>query len=159
MSDDPHRPDDQYSRVNYRRLIASLHDVLLPGGLLLIQILNYEGFLATGKRCLPVNLRPGDDGKEIVFLRTMSPGEDGRVLAARGAARQQLPTTLWSRARRLLDQLQRVHVLGDMAQPPGNRLERLSDGRHSVRINDQYRVTFRWKDGAAEEVWCGDYHD
>ena len=74
-------------------------------------------------------------------------------------ARQQLPKTLWNRARRLLDQLQRVHDLGDMAQPPGNRLERLSDGRHSVRINDQYRVTFHWKDGAAEEVWCGDYHD
>ena len=74
-------------------------------------------------------------------------------------ARQQLPKTLWSRARRLLDQLQRVHVLGSIAQPPGNRLERLSDGRHSVRINDQYRVTFRWKDGPAEEVGCGDDHD
>jgi proteic killer suppression protein len=45
-----------------------------------------------------------------------------------------------------------------MAQPPGNRLERFGDG-YSVRVNDQYRVTFRWKDGAAEEVWCGDYHD
>ena len=62
------------------RFLASLHDILLPGGLLLIQILNYEGILATGKRHLPVNLRPGDDGKEIVFLRLMSPAEDGRVL-------------------------------------------------------------------------------
>jgi SAM-dependent methyltransferase len=59
---------------------ASAHDVLLPGGLLLIQILNYEGILATGKRSLPVNVRPGDDGKEIVFLRLMSPLENGRVL-------------------------------------------------------------------------------
>ncbi len=75
------------------------------------------------------------------------------------AARKQLPRALWPRARRLLDQLQRAPVLGDMAQPPGNRLERLSDGRHSVRVNDQYRVAFRWEDGAAEEVWCGDYHD
>ena len=74
------------------------------------------------------------------------------------AARKQLPTALWPRARRLLDQLQRAHVVGDMAQPPGNRFERLSDRRYSVRINDQYRVTFRWENGAAEEVWCGDYH-
>ena len=74
------------------------------------------------------------------------------------AARQQLPVSLWPRARRLLDQLQRAHVVGDMAQPPGNRFERLSDGRYSVRVNDQYRVTFHWADGAAKEVWCGDYH-
>ena len=74
------------------------------------------------------------------------------------AARQQLPVPLWPRARRLLDQLQRAHVVGDMAQPPGNRFERLSDGRYSVRVNDQYRVTFYWADGSAKEVWCGDYH-
>jgi proteic killer suppression protein len=89
-----------------------------------------------------------DAGTEDIF--------DGRNTKA---ARQQLPQALWLRARRLLDQLQRAHVIGDMAQPPGNRLERLMDGRYSVRINDQYRVTFRWKDGAAVEVWCGDYHD
>jgi len=75
------------------------------------------------------------------------------------AARRQLPRSLWARAHRLLDQLQRAHRLGDMAQPPGNRLEPLTDGRHSVRINDQYRVVFRGVGDAAEEVWCGDYHD
>ncbi len=74
------------------------------------------------------------------------------------AARKQLPVPLWPRARRLLDQLQRTHLVGDMAQPPGNRFERLSDGRYSVRVNDQYRVTFHWANGAAKEVWCGDYH-
>ena len=74
------------------------------------------------------------------------------------AARQQLPQTLWLRARRLLDQLQQAHVVGDMGQPPGNKFEKLHDGRYSVRVNDQYRVTFNWKDDAAEEVWCGDYH-
>jgi len=62
------------------RFLVSLHEVLLPGGLLVLQFLNYEGFLATGKRSLPVNLRPGDDGKEIVFLRLMSPAGHGRVL-------------------------------------------------------------------------------
>jgi proteic killer suppression protein len=75
-------------------------------------------------------------------------------------ARKRLPKDLWSRACRLLDQLQRAHVLGDMAQPPGNRLEPLRNtDKHSVRVNDQYCVVFRWKDGAAEEVWCGDDHD
>lgn len=75
------------------------------------------------------------------------------------AARQRLPQSLWPRARRLLDQLQRAHVVGDMVQPPGNRLERLTDGRCSIRVNDQYRVAFHWEEGTAEEVWCGDCHD
>jgi proteic killer suppression protein len=66
---------------------------------------------------------------------------------------------VWKRAQRLLDQLQRAHGLKDMAIPPGNRLEQLTDDRYSVRINDQYRVTFSWKDVAPEDVWCGDYHD
>ena len=89
-----------------------------------------------------------DAGTEDIF--------DGRNTKS---ARQQLPRTVWPRARRVLDQLQWAHVVGDMAQPPGNRLERLRDGQYSVRLNDQYRVTFRWNDGGAEEVWCGDYHD
>ena len=62
------------------RFLASLHEVLLPGGLFLIQLLNYEGILATGTRHLPVNVRPGDDGKEIVFLRLISPADNGRML-------------------------------------------------------------------------------
>jgi proteic killer suppression protein len=89
-----------------------------------------------------------DAGTEDLF--------DGRN---RKAARKQLPQSRWPRARRLLDQLQRAHAVGDMAQPPGNRLERRSDGRWSVRVNDQYRITFRWEGGAVEEVWCGDDHD
>ena len=51
--------------------------------------------------------------------------------------------------------------LGDLAMPPGNRLERLKGDRidcHSVRINDQYRVTFRWEQGHAHEVRAEDYH-
>ena len=75
------------------------------------------------------------------------------------AARQRIQKLLWPRVRRLLDQLQRAHLVGDMAQPPGNRFESFRDGRYSVRVNNQYRVTFRWRDGAAQEVWCGDYHD
>ena len=51
--------------------------------------------------------------------------------------------------------------LGDLAMPPGNRLERLKGGWrgfHSIRINDQWRVVFRWRDGNAYEVQVIAYH-
>ena len=51
--------------------------------------------------------------------------------------------------------------LNDLRVPPGNRLEKLSGdrkGRYSIRINEQYRICFRWKDGNAYEVEIGDYH-
>lgn len=52
-------------------------------------------------------------------------------------------------------------VLGDLAVPPGNRLERLRgdrEGQHSIRINGQYRVCFVWRDGKAYDVEVTDYH-
>ncbi len=51
--------------------------------------------------------------------------------------------------------------LEDMAAVPGNRLENLGGGRkgqHGIRINDQWRICFVWRDGAAEEVEIVDYH-
>jgi len=51
--------------------------------------------------------------------------------------------------------------LGDLRSPPGNRLERLRgalDGFWSIRVNDQWRVVFRWNDGHAEDVRVMDYH-
>ena len=51
--------------------------------------------------------------------------------------------------------------LEDLAMPPGNRLEALKGGRkgqHIVRINDQYRICFTWKEGAAYDVEITDYH-
>lgn len=82
-------------------------------------------------------------------------GEDTR------AARRRLPTALWPVARRKLTQLNRVEELREMGVPPGNRLERLRGdraGQHSVRINDQYRVCFRWEEGHADDVEVTDYH-
>lgn len=52
-------------------------------------------------------------------------------------------------------------VLTDLAVPPGNRLERLAgdrSGQHSVRINDQYRICFRWTDAGPDQVEITDYH-
>ncbi len=51
--------------------------------------------------------------------------------------------------------------LDDLRVPPGNRLEKLKGsraGQHSIRINDQWRICFRWKDGNAYDVEIVDYH-
>lgn len=76
-------------------------------------------------------------------------------------ARQACPVTLWPVARRKLTQLNRVRDLAELRVPPGNRLERMRGdrtGQYSIRINDQYRVCFRWEDGYADEVEVTDYH-
>jgi proteic killer suppression protein len=67
----------------------------------------------------------------------------------------------WNSAGQAEEQIHRARDLSDLAVPPGNRLERLKGdraGRHSIRINDQYRVCFVWKDGYADEVEITDYH-
>jgi len=64
-------------------------------------------------------------------------------------------------ARRKLVQLNNAAMLGDLASPPGNRLEALRGtlvGRHSIRINDQWRIVFRWTNAGPEEVEIVDYH-
>ena len=64
-------------------------------------------------------------------------------------------------ALRKLEQLELAARLDDMKAPPGNRLERLSgdrEGQWSVRINDQFRLCFRWVDDGAEDVEIVDYH-
>jgi proteic killer suppression protein len=77
------------------------------------------------------------------------------------AARRVCHQPLWPVARRKLDQLNRVRELRELGMPPGNRLERLRgdrQGRRSIRINDQYRICFRWEAGDAHEVEIADYH-
>jgi proteic killer suppression protein len=76
-------------------------------------------------------------------------------------ARAACPEALWPVVRRKLTQINRVRELRELAIPPGNRLEALRgdlSGRHSIRINDQYRVCFRWENGHADEVEVTDYH-
>ena len=77
------------------------------------------------------------------------------------AARKALPTELHAKACRLLDLINGAAQLSDLAVPPGNRLEPLKGDRkgfHSIRVNDQYRIVFRWVDGDAEDVEVLDYH-
>jgi toxin HigB-1 len=64
-------------------------------------------------------------------------------------------------ARRKLRQLEIAMRLEDLRIPPGNRLEALKgdrEGQHSIRINDRFRVCFRWTDSGAEDVEIVDYH-
>src|SRR4051812_19938458 len=71
------------------------------------------------------------------------------------AARRICPSALRGVARRKLDLLNAAARLEDLRFPPGNRLEPLKGnraGEHSIRINQQYRVCFRWQDDGAAEV-------
>lgn len=76
-------------------------------------------------------------------------------------AARRIPMALWNTASRKLDMLNAAHELRDLMVPPGNRLEPLHGklaGRHSIRINDQFRVVFRWEQGNANAVQITDYH-
>ena len=64
-------------------------------------------------------------------------------------------------ARRKLVQLDAAVILSDLALPPGNRLEALKGnlaGRHSIRVNDQWRIVFKWTEAGPDEVEIVDYH-
>ena len=76
-------------------------------------------------------------------------------------ARQACPSTVWAIVARKLTQLNRVRELRELAVPPGNGLEALKRdrrGQHSIRINDQYRICFRWEDGYVDDVEVTDFH-
>lgn len=72
-----------------------------------------------------------------------------------------LPPEIRRAAARMLDMLNEAHELRDLRAPPGNRLEVLRGewaGRHSIRINDQWRIVFRWLGSDAEDVLITDDH-
>jgi proteic killer suppression protein len=76
-------------------------------------------------------------------------------------ATRAFPAELRRPARRKLQYLHEAGDLSDLKSPPGNRLESLKgdfEGFHSIRINDQWRVVFRWSGGNAFEVQIVDYH-
>jgi proteic killer suppression protein len=74
---------------------------------------------------------------------------------------RRLPTDIPRVARRKLDMLDAAAELRDLRSPPGNRLEALRGdlaGLHSIRINDQWRIVFRWTSSGPAEVGIVDYH-
>jgi len=82
-------------------------------------------------------------------------------LIFKGNQSRKLPTDIQNTARRKLRYLHQARVLSDLKAPPANRLELLKGdrkGQHSIRINDQWRLCFRWIEGNATEVEITDYH-
>lgn len=78
-----------------------------------------------------------------------------------GEVSRRLPPDIQPVARRKLRMLNNARTLTDLRVPPANRLEALHgkrSGQHSIRINDQWRICFIWKDGHAHEVEIVDYH-
>ena len=76
-------------------------------------------------------------------------------------ARKICPQSLWTIAARKLDRLDSVMVLDELRVPPGNRLELLSadrKGQYSIRINNQYRICFKWTETGPADVEITDYH-
>jgi len=87
--------------------------------------------------------------------------KDGDTEQLAGGRRVKRFQSIEAVARRKLRQLEIAGRLDDLRVPPGSRLEQLRGdraGQHSIRINDQYRVCFRWTSGGAEDVEIVDYH-
>ena len=93
------------------------------------------------------------------MMRSFRDRETEKVFRREGT--RKLPLDVQRIAQRKLAILDAAESLQDLRVPPGNRLERLSgdrEGQHSIRINDQWRLCFRWRDGDAHEVEIVDYH-
>jgi proteic killer suppression protein len=79
-----------------------------------------------------------------------------------GVRSRKLPPDMQAVALRKLRMLNQARVLSDLRVPPGNRLEALRGGlagRHSIRINSQWRIVFVWREGGPTDVGIVDYHD
>ena len=96
------------------------------------------------------------------MIRSFGDVATADVYYGRGTkAARQLPKPLWPVIRRKLDALHRARTLQDLRLPAGNRLEALKGdraGSFSLRVNEQYRITFRFEGGHADNVTCEDYH-
>lgn len=78
-----------------------------------------------------------------------------------GQSSRKFPRDIQDRALRKLRQLDAAMTMGDLRNPPSNRLEALKGnrkGQWSIRVNDQWRLCFQWTEGEASEVEIVDYH-
>ena len=93
------------------------------------------------------------------MIRSFADRETERLFARQPGRR--LPLSLHRVMLRKLLLLDGAETLTDLRRPPGNRLEKLRgnrSGQHSIRVNDQWRICFRWRDGDAHDVEIVDYH-
>ena len=78
-----------------------------------------------------------------------------------GRRNRRFPPALVARVERKLKMIEAAAQLSDLASPPGNGLHALKDdlaGFHAIKINDQWRIVFRWTEAGAEDVRVVDYH-
>jgi toxin HigB-1 len=88
-------------------------------------------------------------------------GKFAEAILIQRSAPKGFPADLLKVTRRKLVQLNGAEILGDLASPPGNMLEALKGdhrGKHSIRINNQWRIVFKWTDVGPEDVEIADYH-
>lgn len=93
------------------------------------------------------------------MIRSFKDTETAKIYARQRS--EKLPTDIQQVALRKMRMLNNALNLNDLRIPPANRLEKLSGnraGQHSIRINDQWRLCFEWRDGDAYEVEITDYH-
>ena len=93
------------------------------------------------------------------MIRSFACAETERLFGDETSRR--LPAQIQRGARRKLLLLHQARRLDDLRVPPGNRLEALKGdrkGQHSIRINDRWRICFRWSDGHAHDIEIVDYH-
>ncbi|MBR0554625.1 type II toxin-antitoxin system RelE/ParE family toxin [Ciceribacter sp. L1K23] len=94
------------------------------------------------------------------MIRSFADPETERIWT--GERSRRLPPDIEAVALRKLRLINNARGLQDLRVPPGNRLEALKgerSGQYSIRINDQWRICFKWKDGGPSDVGIVDYHD
>lgn len=93
------------------------------------------------------------------MIKSFKSAETEKIFARQRSRR--LPSDIQQTALRKLRMLNNAISLNDLRIPPANRLEKLGGGRagqHSIRVNDQWRICFEWRDGNAYNVEITDYH-
>ena len=93
------------------------------------------------------------------MIKSFKDKETQKVYSREGS--NKLPQDIQQVALRKLRMINNAKSLNDLRVPPANRLEKLKglrDGQHSIRINDQWRICFVWKEGDAADVEITDYH-
>ena len=93
------------------------------------------------------------------MIQSFADAETALIWAGRRS--RKLPFDIQATALRKLRLLNQAQSLGDLRVPPGNRLEAAEGepaGQHSLRINDQWRICFAWREGAPFDVQIVDYH-
>jgi toxin HigB-1 len=103
-----------------------------------------------------------DSGKIPPVIRSFADATTAHLFHGRNSKMaRRIPREIWRIVARKLERVNAAADLSFLVDPPANRLEALKGdqkGRHSIRVNDQYRVTFRFERGDAFEVRVEDYH-